>query len=417
MTQNTLTADVIAKEALAILSNNLVAANLVHRGFEEEFDSNVNGYKKGSSVRVRRPAQFGVRTTEIAQIQEVKEGNTTVTVDTVYGVDFQFSSTDMTLSIGDLGERVMKPALVRLANQIDARIYEKSYKYIWNWVGTPGQTVNSFTDFAKAPERLDNGAVPTDARNACLTPADYWGMLGTQTGLFMQNPASDAYRRAKLGMIGNVDTYMAQSVTTHTTGDTSSNGAPVTNGTAATNSTTYEASKITNTMSLVTDGWTAAKAVEEGDVFTIATVYAVNPVTKATLPYLQQFVVRADATADGSGNMTLTISPPIITSDDPAYQTVSNAPADAQVLTFLGTAATGYPQNLVFHKNAIALTMVPMEMPAGSVGGARKTFEGISVRVVPTWDGVNNISFWRCDVLFGVDVIDPRLATRLSGTA
>jgi hypothetical protein len=71
---------------------------------------------------------------------------------------------------------------------------------------------------------------------------------------------------------------------------------------------------------------------------------------------------------------------------------------------------------MVFHKNAFALTMVPLEMPAGSVGGARKSYNGLSVRVVPTWDGINNVSFWRLDVLYGVKAIDTRLATRLSGS-
>ena len=48
-----------------------------------------------------------------------------------------------------------------------------------------------------------------------------------------------AYRRGKLGMIGNVDIYSSQNVVTHTTGDTSSNGTPMTNGTAGTKTTTW----------------------------------------------------------------------------------------------------------------------------------------------------------------------------------
>jgi hypothetical protein len=131
--------------------------------------------------------------------------------------------------------------------------------------------------------------------------------------------------------------------------------------------------------------------------------------------YLQQFVVTADVTTHAAGgNTTLAIAPAIIASG--AYQTVSAAPADNAAVTVLGTAATPYKQNMVFHKNAFALTMVPLEMPAGSVGGARKSYNGLSVRVVPTWDGINNVSFWRLDVLYGVKAIDTRLATRLSGS-
>jgi hypothetical protein len=169
---------------------------------------------------------------------------------------------------------------------------------------------------------------------------------------------------------------------------------------------------------LITDGWTAAAAsrVKQGDIFTIAGVFAVNPMSKQTMPYLQQFVVNADGSSDGSGNLTLNISPAIITSG--AYQTVSAAPADNAALTFLGTASTIYPQNMVFHKNAFALVMVPMEVPQGihpSLVG-RETHKGISVRLIPYYDGTNDLDNWRLDVLYCVKAIFPDLATRLSGT-
>ena len=410
MAQNVLTADVIAKAALMVLENNLIGANLVYRGYEDEFDR--NGYKIGDTVMVRRPAQFTVRRGETAQIQEVKEGKFPITVNILDGVDFKFSSTDLTLRIEDLAERVMKPALLQLANNIDMEVW-KLYKSVPSWAGTPGQTINSFADFGKGPERLDKMAVPQDERAGVMSATDYWGMLGSQTSLFMQSPAGDAYRRAKLGMIGNVDTYMAQNVQTHIVGDAAGTGTPLVNG--GNQGVTYESVKDTNTQNLVVDGFGNSKTLKQGDVFTIANVFAINPVTRATEDYLQQFVVMSDTvTHAAGGDTTISISPAIVTSG--AFQTVSAAPADNAAVTVLGTALTGYKQNLVFHKNAFALTMVPLELPAGASGAARRSYNGLSVRVVPTWDGVNNTSFWRLDVLYGVKAIDTRLATRLSGT-
>jgi hypothetical protein len=411
MPNTTLTADVIAKEALMILENNLIAANQVFRGYEDEFNKNVNGYAKGDTISVRRPAQFAIRTGATMATQDVVEGKFFVAVDQQAGVDFKFSSTDLTLKIEDLGERVMKPALLQVANKVDQDILAL-YKYVPSWVGVPGQKIDSFADFGKGPERLDKMGVPTDERSAILSASDYWGMLGSQTGLFMQNPANDAYRRAKLGMIGNVDTYMAQNVATHVTGSGIGTGTPLVNGAAQVS--TYANVKNTNTQPLTTDGWGNSKTFRQGDVFTIANVFAVNPVTKAAEDYLQPFVVMADTTSDGAGNATFTISPAIITSG--AYQTVDAAPADNAAITGVGATASGYKQNLVFHRNAFALTVVPMEMPAGAVGGARKSYNGLSVRVIPVYDGVNDASSWRLDVLYGVKAIDPRLATRLSGT-
>jgi hypothetical protein len=412
MSNTTLTADIIAAEAITILDNNCVMGNLVYRGYEEEFSKKINGYTVGESISIKRPTDFTVRDGAVAATQDVTEGKFTLSVDKQKGVDFKFTSSDLTLQIEKLSERVIKPAMVQLANQID-RDCADLYKTVWNWVGTPGQTVNSFADFAKAPERLDLGAVPQDDRAAVMSPTDQWGMLGSQTALYMQDVAKDAYRRGKLGMIGNIDTYSSQNVQTFTRG-TADNTTPLVKGTQ---STTWAASKDTGTMSLDTDGWDTVTTLKAGDVFTIDLVFAVNPVTKATLPHLQQFVVISDVTANATttSSTTLTISPPIITTG--AFQTVSAAALNDATITIMGTASTGYSQNMVFHKNAFSLVMVPMVAPPGAVDVARKSLNGYSVRVIPYYDGTNDVSNWRLDVLYGVKTVDARLATRLSGSA
>lgn len=412
MANTVLTPTIIAKEATMILENELGMAKSVYRGYEKEFSNSVNGYRVGDTVTIKKPTDFTVRDGAAASIQDVTEGSTSISVDKQKGIDFQFSSLELTLDIKELSERVIKPAMVQLANQVDRDLFAL-YSSVPQWVGTPGQTINSFADFAKAPERMDVTAVPTDGRTAMLSPSDHWGLLGSQTGLFIQNAASGAYREGSLGKIGGVDTFMSQNVPTHTVGPLG--GTPLVNGAAQVS--TYAATKDTGTQSLITDGWTAAAAarVVAGDVFTIAGVYDVNPVTKATLPHLKQFRVTADGSSDATGNLTLTIAPAIITSG--AFQNVSAAPADNAALTFMGTASTGYAQNLVFHKNAFALAMVPMVAPPGAVDVARESFKGTSVRIIPYYDGANDVSKWRADILYGVKCVDPRLAVRVSGTA
>ncbi len=415
MANSILNPTVIAKAAVRILDNELVMANRVFRGYEGEFSQTVNGYKKGGTITIRKPNQFTVRDGATASSQDVVEGSETFTVDKQKGVDFQFTSQDLTLSIGDLSERVIRPAMIQLANQVDQDV-ALLYKDVSNWVGTPGTNVQSFAGFAKAPERLDLTAVPQDGRVAVLSPSDQWALAGSQTALYMQDVAKAAYRRGSIGMIGGVDTYMTQNVQTHTVGPMG--GTPLVNG--ANQNVAYTDVKATEavpgTQTLITDGWTAAAAsrVKKGDVFTIASVYAVNPVTKAKLPFLKQFVVAADGSSDGSGNLTLTISPAIITSG--AFQNVDAAPADNAALTFVGTASTGYAQNMVFHRNAFGLVVVPMVKPPGAVDMGRESYKGLSVRVIPYYDGTNDVSKWRLDVLYGVKTLDQRLATRVSGT-
>lgn len=409
MSNTTLTADIVAKEAVMILDNELVMAKKVFRGYEEDFSKKVNGYKVGDTLRIRKPTDFTVRDGAVMDVQDVVEGSTNIVVNKRKGVDFEFTSQDLTLKIDDLSERVIKPAMVQLANQID-RDLMALYASVPNWVGTPGQVVNSYTDFAKAPERLDEGAVPTDTRCAVLSPQDHWGLLGSQTALFIQDAARGAYRNGSLGMIGGVDTYMSQNVPTHTTGADMSGTV---NQSVTSSTISYADVKDSNQQTITS----SSVDFNAGDVFTIGTVgssgvYDVNPVTKEVLPYLKMFTV-----VSYSSN-TLVFSPAIIW--DGAFQTASvSGVSDLNTLaiTGMGTAATGYRQNMVFHKNAFSLVMVDLESPPGAVEVGRRSYKGCRVRVIPVYDGINDVSRWRLDVLYGTKAIDPRLAVRLSGTA
>ena len=412
MANAVLTIDVIAKEALRILDNELVMAKQVYRGLESDFGDAMNGFEAGDTVSIRRPTDFTVRDGATASAQDVVEGKTSLVVNKQKGIDFAFTSKELSLSIGQLSERVIKPAMIQLANQIDADGHAL-YSSVPNWVGTPGQTINSFSDFAKAPERLSELAVPMD-RSAVLSPADNWGLVGSQTSLYIQGAANDAYRNGSLGRIAGIETFETQNVATHTVGV--STGTPLVNGASQTSA--YADVKNTMTQSLITDGWTNSTTaiVKAGDVFTIAGVFAVNPVTKATLPFLRQFVVTEDANSGATtGPATLTIYPAIITSG--AFQNCSAAPADNAAITVLGTGSTGYRQNMAFHKNAFALAVVPMAKPPGAVDVSRQSYKGTSVRIIPFYNGSSDVSTWRLDVLYGWKAIDPRLATRMSGTA
>lgn len=403
-----ITPTIIAREALMQLDNNLVVAKTVHRDYDREFR------KVGESIQVRRPVQFTVTSGAALTKQDVTEKSFSVAMDQQKHVAWEFSSKDLTQTIEEYSERYIKPAMIQLANDVDLSLLSL-YKDINNWVGTPGELVNSFADFAKGPERLDLGAVPMESRYGVLSPSDYWAMLGSQTTLNSSNRLVEtAYERARLGDIGGVEVYQAQNVRTHV-GGTRDNTTPLVNGAAQ--NVTYATAGGTMTQSLICDGFDASVTIAAGDVFTIAGVFAVNPVTKATLPYLQQFTVTTAATASGAGAVTLTIAPAIITSG--AYQTCSAAPADNAALTFLGTASTGYSQNMVYHKNAFALVTAPLVLPDGASFKAQETdpANGLSVRVIKDYDIETDAEIIRLDILYGVKTIDPRLATRLSGTS
>ena len=390
-----------------LLKNNLVMGAKVRRTYQNEF------VKIGDTVSVRRPIEFSVTDGATLAEQDITEGKFTIQISKRKHVGMAFTTQDLTLTIDQFSERYLQPAIVQLAHQVDSDL-TALYKNVWNWVGTPGQNIDAFSDFAKGPERLDLMAVPQNDRMAVLSPSDYWAFVGSQTALYAPNIVGQAYRSGDLGPVGNIETSMSQQVQTHTVG--ALGGTPLVNG--ASQNVTYAASKDTNHQNLVTDVWTITTgAIAAGDVFTIANVYSVNPRTKVSTGQLQNFVAVSAATADGSGNMTISISPAIITSGP--YQTVNAAPADNAALTLKGTAATGYAQNLIFHRDAFQLVTVPLETDPSMGFAARATDEdtGLSIRIAKDYDITNDEILTRCDILYGVKALEPEKATRLSGTA
>jgi hypothetical protein len=414
MSNTTLTADIIAKEAVAILDNECLMAGLVHRGYEDEFTKKVNGYTVGETVSIRRPTDFTVRDGATAVIQDVVEGKTTFTVDKQKGVDFKFTSQDLTLQIGDLSERVIKPAMIQLANQIDRDVMAL-YKFVPNHVTIPSGGIDSFADFALAAKRMDLLAIPDDNRSAVLTPTDHWALLGSQTALYMQDVAKGAYRNAKVGTIGGIETFMSRNYPSHTTG--ARTGTDLVDQALVDGTHTWATYKDATTVTLHIDGAASETAGywKAGDTFTISDVYDVNPVTKAQLPHLKMFTMVADGTTAATNEGDASIWPPLILSG--AQQTcylASGTEINDNTVTYQGVASTAYDQNLFFHKNAFGLVMVPMVSPPGATDVGRRTYKGLSVRVIPYYDGTNDVSNWRLDVLYGTKCIDPRLAVRAS---
>jgi uncharacterized membrane protein len=151
-----------------------------------------------------------------------------------------------------------------------------------------------------------------------------------------------------------------------------------------------------------------------GDVFTIAGVYAVNPQTRQSTGALQQFVVTADVTVSSTTTATLTVQPPIFTPAN-ALATVDSFPAASAALTFLGGSNTAYPQNLIYHKDAITLATADLLLPQGVDMASRQVHNGISLRIVRQYDINNDRMPCRIDVLYGFNAVRPVTAVRMWG--
>jgi hypothetical protein len=408
-----LTATIVAKEALMLLENELVMGNLVHRGYRQEFGKQIRGAKPGTSVSIRKPNRFRVTKARTRTETTVTESSITLNVATQAHVSWDFTTVDLTMKISEYSERYLKPAVAALANQVDADLcglYSSVFNSVWESTGFVSP--ESFVVLGKAGQKLDEEAVPGENRCVVLNPAGNWALANALKNMYVTEVSKPALTKGFLARVGNFSIYMDQNIKTHTTGtfhDTGSTQSIIVATTGGATGTSVELIhfRVANTLALRT-----------GDVFTIADVNAVNPMSGESTGSLRQFVVTGDvsvAATETSAIATVLVAPEMI--DTGPYKTVDTLPAAGAVCAIVGTQTEPFPQNLAFHKNAFALVVVPLEMPDGVGWGARASsrISGMSIRVLKDYDIDDDEEIARLDILYGVSAIYPELACRIWG--
>ena len=386
MANTLLTPTAVTREALRILHQKLNFVGNVVREYDDSYAK--SGAKIGDSLKIRLPNQYTVRTGATLSTQDTTESSVTLQVATQKGVDLNFTSVDLTLSLDDFSKRILDPAMSVLAANVESdalSMYKDVYQSVWN--GGSAATYNKALD---ARVILNRALAPMGDRTALM---DSLGMsdLVKDTKTLFQDDASIAkqYKEGYMGRAAGFDWAENTMMPAHTRGG--SNGAYLVNGATQTGAT------------LTVD--TGATAPSQGDVITIAGVYSVHPETKVSTGVLQQFVIGAGATTT-----SFPISPAIVTSG--ATQNVSGSPADNAAVTFLGTASTAVHTGLLFQKEAFAFATADLVMPQGVDFASRQVLDGISMRIVRQYD-INNDKFpCRLDVLYGYKTLRPQLAVR-----
>jgi len=398
MSNSILTIDMITRKALEILENSLVLTRTVNRQYDDSFA--VEGAKIGSTLRIRLPDRALVTDGAALQVQDDNEQYTTLTVSSQKHIGVNFTTAELTMQLDDFAERVLKPRISQLASSIDADV-ANSFKYIGNSVGTPGTTPATSLVLLQAQQKLNENAAVMQPRYATVNPAANAALIEGMKGLF--NPVSAISKQFKNGMFGEGilgydELNMSQSIKQFTTGSRTG---------TVTVSTTVTAEGST---SIVLTGL-GSTVIKAGDVFTIGSVFAVNPQTRESTGSLYQFVALADVTA----STTATVTVPAMYSASQALATVDALPVSGAAVTFLGAASTQYPQNLIYHRDAISFATADLLLPQGVDMASRQVHNGISLRVVRQYDINNDRLPCRIDVLYGYSVIRPQMAVRLWG--
>jgi hypothetical protein len=385
MANTILTPTAVTREALRILHQKLNFVGNIVREYDDSFAK--SGAKIGDSLKIRLPNQYVVRSGATLSTQDTTESSVTLQVATQKGVDLNFTSVDLTLSLDDFSKRILDPAMSVLAANVEADALNM-YKDVWQstWNGASAATYNLALDTRTI---LQRSLTPSNDRTALMDPRAMADVVKDTKSLFNDSTSiSKQFKEGYMGRAAGFDWMENTMLPAHTRS-------------AAVSYLIQGASQTGSTLAVDT----GTGAPSQGDVFTIANVFSVHPETKVSTGVLQQFVV-------GSGATTTSwpITPAIVTSG--ATQNVNAGPADNAAITFAGTASTAVGTSLLFQKEAFAFATADLVMPKGVDFVAREVLDGVSMRIVRQYDISNDKFPARLDILYGYKTIRPQLAAR-----
>lgn len=387
MSNTILTHQMVAREAAKMLSEEMSFIMNVNRNREDDATAKVNGYKKGGQLKIKIPPPSkvydGATFAGGGAADDQVESYVTLNIATQKHVPLRFTAVEKALSIEEMRDRFIKPAISTLCSTVQADMLTKIYSQCPNVIGTAGTVPNSAKTYSQARSVLQRHLAPTKPRTVLFSSDANVELVDASKVLFNPNKAvADQYMEGYVSSYGGFDFFENQALPIHTNGN---KVASVQVNGASQTGTTLNIKGVAN-----------LDTFKKGTVFTIANVYETHPLTNAKLPQLRQFVITADA------NMTtitgaISIWPPIDATAPGT--TVDSLPADSAALTFVGAASTGYRQNLAWQRDAIACAFAPLPILVGCEG---YTFDadGISIRVMTGGDFNADAENTRIDVLY-----------------
>ncbi len=414
-----LTPDIIAKEVMFHLENEMVLAKLINTDFSTEFNGEI-----GDTVNVRRPIRMNSQLNNLDVTSfstDIEEATVPVKLDKTITTRFKLGALERTLDIkDDRVQRVVKAAALEMKDQVEQQIAAQ-YFNIYFFGGTAGTRPATHLTLAEQYAAMTDVAVPMSPRHAVHSPMTLAVLADSFKAQQQSRSKVDtALEAAGIGSYAGFDNhYHSVHIPRHISGVAT--GTPLVNNAGGAQTVTYAAAKETWSQNLITKGWTNSTTaiLRQGDVFTISGVFEVNPVSRKSTGRLQTFTVLATVDSGAStGPATISISPPMIVSGP--YQTISNAPADDAPITVVSkkgadAAGTAYEQSLLFHPDFMTMVTRPINVPAGT-GLATATTAGnrMSIRVSEQTT-FNTLEYsHRMDCLFGLKVTAPYLARRLT---
>ena len=208
MPNTILTPDIIAREALMVLRNNAVMANLVYRDYSSEFVAGV-----GDTITIRKPATFEAKEfTSNIVLQDATETGVTVKMDKLLDVSFAVTAKELALDIADFSAQFITPAMQAFADKIDKYLIALE-KDVTNRVDHASGDIAP-ADIVNVRKFLVQNAAPLTERRLVIGADAEADLLKNQafTNAGAVGDEGTALREASLGRKYGLDIYTDQNI-------------------------------------------------------------------------------------------------------------------------------------------------------------------------------------------------------------
>ena len=407
-----LTPTMITRKLLQVLHQKSNFIGNVNQQYDDRFAK--GGAKIGTSLNVRMPSKYNVRTGATYAADEHVERSTPLVCDSQYGVDVSFTSVELTMSLDDFSERIIEPAMAQLSAKIEGDCMADGYKLIPNYTNGTTDGLLNYKRFQQGGAKITNELGPLSNRCAILGPDSIVEFNDAVKGLYQSSSnIKNQYREGIMGRTGGFDVFENTLTPAHSTSDFA--GTPLTDGTALGSAETTNV-WVSQTVMQV-DGVTSTLTLNAGDIITFDGLYSVHPETKTNSGKLRSFVVQSDVTFTTAANdYAVTVKPGVIYGSGNSYQNcVISGPSDTDgmTVTMIGAVSSAFGQDLQIHRDAFAFVTADLEdVSQYGSWGARRTQDGISMRIAKQYDIATDTFPCRIDVLFGFDGLYNELGNR-----
>lgn len=390
MSNQFINTQLVSNTALAMFANNAPFVMTGSRIYQDDFQN--SGYKIGDTLQVRRQNNFIVGDGSTAVPQDIIETVENIVVAHQYHALIAYTIQDLSLRIEDFSRMFIQPAIQNIISQMEHDISAAAELDLYLFTGTPGTPINSFqtVDLAGA-KLLEMGVNISSDAYLAMTVRDGSSLKSALLNNFTPVFNEDIVRQSAIGHLSYFDIFQSQNIVTHTAGAgprLHSTDTLLINGAVSSGNT------------LVMDGasFTVTNYFVPGDVISVAGVSSVNPLSRQSTGQDMQFVVTANASSDGAGNITVQVNPTIVSDTSSPLQNVSNAVPDDAVVTMEGS----YHVNVAYPARGLDIVCPPLyklQVPYSSVAIDPET--GLSLAVTQTGDILGYQNLMRIDVLCG----------------